>query len=55
MVRVVGVEGEGALAHVDQTLGYPDHEQVVGVLGVVLGELEQEKNQKKLAVRLFSW
>ena len=49
---MVGVEGEGALAHVDQTLGYPDHEQVVGVLGVVLGELE--KNERKLAVRFFS-
>ena len=45
------MEGEGALAHVDQTLGYPDHEKVVGVLGVVLGELEKGKNHRKLAVR----
>ena len=46
---MVGVEGEGALAHVDQSLGYPDHEQVVGVLGVVLGELEQEKKSWEIS------
>ena len=40
VVAVVGVEGQGAFAHVDQTLGYPHHKQVVRVLGVVLGQLE---------------
>jgi hypothetical protein len=37
---VEGVEGHGALAHVNEALRDANHEQVVGVLGVILGQLK---------------
>ena len=40
VVTVEGVEGHGALAHVNEALRDANHEQVVGVLGVILGQLK---------------
>jgi hypothetical protein len=37
---VVRVDGHRSFAHMDETLSDPDHEQVVGVLGMVLSQLE---------------
>ena len=47
-VRVEWVEGECSLAQMDQTLGDPDHEEVVLVLGVVLGQLSQHRGQPRI-------
>ena len=40
-----GVEGEGSLTQVDQTLGQPHHEEVALVLGVILSQLSQHGGQ----------
>ena len=40
-VTVVGAQGQGALAQVGQPLRQANHEQVVGVLGVVHRQLPQ--------------
>ena len=47
-VRVEWVEGECSLAQMDQTLGDPDHEEVVLVHGVVLGQLPQHRGQPRI-------
>ena len=40
VVAMEGVDGHRALAHVDESLSDPHHEQVVGVFGVVLRQLK---------------
>ena len=46
VVAVEWVDGHRALAHVDEALSDPHHEQVVGVFGVVLRQLEMKKKIK---------
>jgi len=40
IVTVEGIECHCALPHVNQTLSDANHEEVVGILGVVLGQLK---------------
>lgn len=46
-VTMVGGQGHGALAQVGEALRQPHHEQVVGVLGVVLSQLSQHCGQSE--------
>lgn len=46
-VAVVGGQGHGALAQVGEALRQPHHEEVVGVLRVVLSQLSQHGSQSE--------